>query len=192
MKLKPRSGKTYGLLTVLKRDRKRLTRVYWLCKCSCGTIKSVRSDKLGTDTFSCGCYQRELIRKAREGAMSTLFKTPRHRLFYYTIVKPLHDQIKHRDGNCCVLCGTRKNLHIHHILRKSKYRHLLLEPSNLITLCENCHFFDAHSGNTNDINLELSHILLLESFRNELITPTPEDLIFSIKEKAGEFLNAST
>jgi hypothetical protein len=187
MKLKSKKGKTFGLLTVIKRDRKRMDRVYWICKCSCGVIKSVRGDKLGTTTVSCGHYNRELIRKAQEGADS-MFKTNKHRLFYYIVLKPLHDHIRSRDGNKCVLCGTKKNLHVHHILRKSKYRSYLLEPCNLITLCETCHFFDAHSGNTNTVNLELADSLLRIAFINERVCPTPEDLIKIVIDKAKPFL----
>lgn len=60
------TGKIFGRLTVLKRDfekeqQRRLSgakeRVYWLCKCSCGSITSVRSEQLKTGgTKSCGCY----------------------------------------------------------------------------------------------------------------------------------------
>jgi hypothetical protein len=149
-------------------------------------IKSVRGDKLGTTTVSCGHYNRELIRKAREGADS-MFKTNKHRLFYYIVVKPLHDQVKLRDGNKCVLCNTKKKLHVHHILRKSKYRSFLLEPCNLITLCENCHLYDAHSGNTNCINLPLASNLLKIVFDHEQKMPTPDSLISSVMEKANPF-----
>ena len=188
MKLKAKAGKTFGLLTVIKRDRKRLDRVYWLCKCSCGVIKSVRSDKLGTTTVSCGHYNRELIQKVKEGTKSSLFKTTKSRLFYYTVVKPLHDRIKFRDGNACVLCGTKKNLHVHHIMRKSQYRGLLLEPNNLVTVCQQCHLYNAHSGNTNLINYDTASALLSIVFRNESVMPTPEDILIAVKLKAGAFL----
>lgn len=188
MKLKPRKGKTYGLLTVIRRDKKRMDRVYWTVKCSCGTIKSVRADKLGKSTVSCGCYNRELIRKSREGSDSSMFKTSKRRLFYYSVVKPLHDQIKKRDGNRCALCKTKKNLHVHHILRKSKFRLYLLEPCNLISLCENCHFLDAHSGNTNTVNWSLASTLLSIVFINEQLNPTSQLLIDRVAEKAKPFL----
>lgn len=188
MKLRRKVGHTFGLLTVLRRDVTRLDRVYWICRCSCGVLKSVRTDKLGKDTISCGHYNRELIRKSKEGAKSSLFKNTKSRLFYYTVVKPLHDRIKQRDGNACVLCGTKKNLHVHHILRKSKYPKLLSEPANLICLCEFCHIMDAHNGNTNTINLALSETLLTLSFLNELKLPTPIDLINKIQKNTLPFL----
>ncbi len=35
----------------------------WLCKCTCGTEKTVHRDNLGTNTFSCGCLLRDTMRK---------------------------------------------------------------------------------------------------------------------------------
>ena len=52
----------YGRLTVLKKDDERsqkTKRTFWLCKCKCGNVVSVRSDMLGVKTFSCGCLKKE-------------------------------------------------------------------------------------------------------------------------------------
>ena len=185
--LKTKRGKVFGLLTVLRRDRKK-ERTYWVCQCDCGVVKSVRSDHIGIDTFSCGCYNEELIRKTRENAGSVTFKNGKHRLLFYKVVKPLYSQVKARDNNCCVLCGKRTSLHVHHILRKSKYPHLMFEPCNLITLCSSCHFWDAHAGNTNTINLELANDLLIIAFKNYVSYPIDDVLINDIKQKAVEIL----
>lgn len=57
-KLIDRTGQRFGKLTVLERDRTRTGKVFWLCKCDCGNIKSVESYKLKTgNTTSCGCEQ---------------------------------------------------------------------------------------------------------------------------------------
>lgn len=54
----------YGRLTILEKDleRSKNRRTYYICKCDCGTIKSIRYDSL-TDkkhpTVSCGCYNKE-------------------------------------------------------------------------------------------------------------------------------------
>ena len=178
--LKSKRGKVFGLLTVLRRDRKR-KRTYWICQCECGVVKSIRSDHIGTSTFSCGCYNEELIRKATEHAGSTTFKTSRHRLLFYKVVKPLYSQVKARDNNCCVLCGKRTGLHVHHILRKSKYPQLMFEPCNLITLCSSCHFYDAHAGNTNTVDLDLANDLLTIAFRNYIGHPINDTLINNIR-----------
>lgn len=56
-------GQKFGRLTVIKRDESRLIggkkRTYWLCKCECGNIVSVRADQLGKDSNSCGCLKVE-------------------------------------------------------------------------------------------------------------------------------------
>lgn len=51
--------KEYGLLTVLERDFSKKDRVYWICQCKCGTIKSIAARHLKRgDTESCGCNHR--------------------------------------------------------------------------------------------------------------------------------------
>jgi hypothetical protein len=42
------------------------TRHYWVSKCDCGTIKTVRADQLkNNNTRSCGCYNRDVSRELR-------------------------------------------------------------------------------------------------------------------------------
>jgi len=58
------TGETYGRYAVVCfagrfGDRKR---PYWLCRCSCGTLKSVLGDNLRYGKIvSCGCYNLELV-----------------------------------------------------------------------------------------------------------------------------------
>lgn len=61
-------GQTFGRLTVLSRDTSKPSgtgkSAYWLCKCDCGTIVSVRSDKLQKGIIqSCGCLARDVHSK---------------------------------------------------------------------------------------------------------------------------------
>ena len=59
------TGEKYGRLTVLSRDKDRMsksgrTETMWLCKCNCGNIVSVRGASLRNgNTASCGCYRSE-------------------------------------------------------------------------------------------------------------------------------------
>lgn len=49
----------------------------------------------------------------------------------------LREQVLHRDGWKCQCCGTASNLHVHHIVRRSRLGSD--ELGNLITLCALCH-----------------------------------------------------
>ena len=53
-------GKFFGEWEVLEKAPSKNKKVMWLCKCSCGTIKEVRSEHLrsGAST-SCGCIQKQ-------------------------------------------------------------------------------------------------------------------------------------
>ena len=58
-------GERFGRLLVTESavnpDRKKS---YWVCKCDCGTVKTVRASELRSGvTVSCGCYKLERIRK---------------------------------------------------------------------------------------------------------------------------------
>lgn len=56
-------GKKFGRLTVLSIDKIVNKRKYYLCKCECGNIKSIRSDSLTSGkTQSCGCLNKEVSR----------------------------------------------------------------------------------------------------------------------------------
>lgn len=61
-------GKTFGRLTVLKRDLSKPSgrgkSVYWICQCECGKIVSISGDSLKQGrTKSCGCLKKEIITK---------------------------------------------------------------------------------------------------------------------------------
>lgn len=50
------TGQRFRRLTVLRRDLGKTKRVYWVCRCDCGTIKSiVACDLKRPHTISCGC-----------------------------------------------------------------------------------------------------------------------------------------
>lgn len=66
------TGQKFGRLTVIERDTSRTGRAYWICKCSCGTVKSICGKNLrnGTAT-SCGCYNREVWTTKKHGLSHT-------------------------------------------------------------------------------------------------------------------------
>lgn len=61
------TGQRYGRYTVLYYDEetsKKKGRSYWICRCDCGTIKSVQLNELRSGgTISCGCYSKEVHSK---------------------------------------------------------------------------------------------------------------------------------
>lgn len=57
-------GKKFGRLTVIERDFSK-QRCYYICKCTCGKLKSVQGHHLKSGaTTSCGCYHKEQASKA--------------------------------------------------------------------------------------------------------------------------------
>lgn len=57
------TNERFGKLTALKRDNTKKGS-YWICKCDCGNIKTIRSDHLRNgETKSCGCLQKEKASK---------------------------------------------------------------------------------------------------------------------------------
>lgn len=60
MRFIDRTGKKYGRLTALYRDNEK-PGVYWICKCDCGRIVSVKSSSLYGNTKSCGCLTKPYV-----------------------------------------------------------------------------------------------------------------------------------
>ena len=50
------TGETYGMLTVIRPAEKMGIHTRWLCECSCGNVKSIRTNSLRSGAVkSCGC-----------------------------------------------------------------------------------------------------------------------------------------
>lgn len=79
---------TYGRLNVLEFSHSNRNGAYWICKCSCGVIKTIsggalRHKTLSKRTVSCGCYCKEnnqKLGKARVGESSPAWKADRENL----------------------------------------------------------------------------------------------------------------
>ena len=59
----------YGRLTVLHKDNKRKSNngSYWICKCNCGNIKSIKSSSLRRGEIqSCGCLRNEKVAQSKK------------------------------------------------------------------------------------------------------------------------------
>lgn len=60
------TGQTFGRLTVIKENGKdNNNKIFWLCRCECGTEKNIRgSDLRSGKILSCGCLNKERTKEA--------------------------------------------------------------------------------------------------------------------------------
>ena len=57
-------GRNFGRLRVLAFSHRVRMRVYWTCRCECGTERSFAADRIRVGkTVSCGCFARETARR---------------------------------------------------------------------------------------------------------------------------------
>lgn len=67
----------------------------------------------------------------------------------------------------CAVCGRNTKLEVHHKLPYYMAPDLELEPSNLVTLCENkkngisCHLLGGHSGDFRSVNLNVDQTVII-------------------------------
>lgn len=60
------TGRKFGRLKVIEFSHSKNRRSYWLCLCSCGNKKAIRSDQLtGGRTKSCGCLNIDKLKLGR-------------------------------------------------------------------------------------------------------------------------------
>ena len=153
------TGLIFGRLLVLYRDEVRSKRspCYWMCKCECGTIKSIRGDGLRSHAaHSCGCLHKEIISKqTKERHRKNRIRNSDSIHAYIIKNKKSRDKLtnlnkktKARDLFTCRLCGKRETaLYAHHIEKFSDATEKRDDPMNLITLCKPCHLA-AHNHDT--------------------------------------------
>jgi len=79
-KLVDLTGKVFGRLTVIKKAESSNSRVFWLCKCSCGNTKTIQGGNMSRGKISsCGCIKSEMLtRKNKANATHGLSKTRLH------------------------------------------------------------------------------------------------------------------
>lgn len=148
------TGDVYGRLVVINKSEK--GGIFWDCLCSCGNSISTSSKSLKSGyTKSCGCLREEtaksnimtFINKIREEQglpidenISSNDKIERARFI------PLAREIYARDGFCCVWCSkTGSKLNAHHLETWATTPDKRFDKTNLVTLCEDCHF-TAHNN----------------------------------------------
>ena len=69
------SGQMFGRWQVLRYDCLKNGDAYWICKCDCGTVRSVNGYNLRSGrSVSCGCYSVEITRSNPPGVRHGLKK----------------------------------------------------------------------------------------------------------------------
>jgi hypothetical protein len=102
-KLTDLSGTLFGRLTVLKRSTSEKKGVYYECKCSCGTVKIVRSDNLTKGvTYSCGCSKYDNSTDLKDSSNNFL-----------TYVSEAGSKSHSRYINCLCVCGKTVKVRAH-------------------------------------------------------------------------------
>ena len=68
------TGRTFGKLEVLERDLERKSkRVYYICKCECGTVKSILGQNLlSNETISCGCMKQSRLEYTTQSVLESM------------------------------------------------------------------------------------------------------------------------
>lgn len=121
--VKDLEGQKFSNLTVVSRDMSRAGdgKVYWICKCDCGSTTSVWTGHLQNGhTKSCGCIQTPT-------SVSAL------RVRWADIIVSLYN-------STCQKCGTGEGkMNAHHILSYTKYPEKAFDIKNGVCLCEGCH-----------------------------------------------------
>ena len=106
-------------------------------------IRSI--EKAGTDTgyFYCSQGCKDLCPLFNSNGNDPFKK----RTLSYTNeeLETWKNQVKILDNSQCQICGTKINIHIHHIIPKKIEPFFALDPVNGICLCEKCHFKYGHS-----------------------------------------------
>jgi hypothetical protein len=124
-KLEDLTGKKFNRLTVLRLDKERTRndkywRVFWICECECGKIKSVVAGGLRSgSTKSCGCWKLENSREVcRKNFTKETTILPRRDIFTQYAAKCKTKKIEFLIGECdfyeliekpCYYCGDGLN-----------------------------------------------------------------------------------
>lgn len=98
-------GQRFGRLIVLERAGSKNGQSAWLCKCDCGTEKTITSSNLKFNTVSCGCYHKEIAKKVNtvhghtHTSLAYVWTSMKQRCF-----NPNHKAYKNYGGRGITVC----------------------------------------------------------------------------------------
>ena len=146
-------GQKFGKLTVLsliKKGKKGISKT-WLCKCECGNVKNVLTDRLMSNHVkSCGCLIPGYIKSNKKRKYPDRLYDQRREIWRKEIYK--------KDNYTCQICYNKGHyLEAHHIINWSDDEKLRYDLNNGITLCVKCHrYFHKIYGKRNNTQDQLN------------------------------------
>lgn len=139
-------GDRFGRWVVIQEDESRGHPYHYICRCDCGTVRSVNRCSLVTGSSkSCGCYHKEVAAhhartyftkhgKCKDPAYIRFLKRRR----YHADREWTHemDQLLFELQPSCVICESTSRLEVDHVVPSIKGGKL--EPGNVVVLCRSC------------------------------------------------------
>lgn len=123
-------GQKFGRLLVLNFSHTN-KKVYWLCKCDCGTKHTVRGNNLKSGRVtSCGCYLKELLIKNYVEKTQFLWKGNKVKL------SALHTRMRKRvpKRELCQFCNKSSSFDL-----ANKSQEYKTTVDDWMWLCKSCH-----------------------------------------------------
>lgn len=137
-------GQKFGSLTVLYLDEKKTNETddyhsYWICRCDCGNILSVKANHLKTGhTVSCGDRNKHW-----SGENSHSWKggvtEENERIRSSSLYKQFRQAVLEKDNHKCIICGSTEDLQVHHIYPFSIYPDDRMRVETGVTVCAKHH-----------------------------------------------------
>lgn len=142
------TGQIFGDLTVIGYDKigsLERNQPYWFCKCSCDNIISVSKYKLKDNKKTiCGRAGRHLIKHVdvtnqQDNITDIYSREYMDELRCSTDYKQYKQDVLKKDNFQCIVCGSHKNLEVHHIYPFAIHPHDRFNPDTGICMCKEHH-----------------------------------------------------
>lgn len=188
------TGQIFGELTVLYKDyvkTEETKTAYWVCKCSCGTIKTVRGAELRNGKLTtCGnaaVHWSGENAPGWKGGLTSLNVRGKNNSDYSN----WRDAVYAKDWYTCQCCGKSKGIikNAHHILPYASNEDLRYDVNNGICMCKECHYTTVKDSFHNKYGTVNNTPEQLEEYINWKRKQLGIDIPFSLEEyKKGEIL----
>lgn len=140
-------GQVFGVLTVVGfaapfLEKTGYRQIVCLCRCECGELKTILARELKSgNRKSCGCFHR---RKGKDNPIYKQEISDKERSSGYLgrmsfEAREWKIKVKAAFGNRCFLCGSPKNVHIHHVESYKLHPELRYNVQNGVCLCKEHH-----------------------------------------------------